>query len=95
LPQDYLTDSLQKLKDEYRANKGKAKKAEGGPKPTVGKDGILNSDSEDDRIVRENKKKRKAAAEAKDGVKEVKEVKEEVKVKEAKKTPVKKHISKA
>lgn len=80
------------MKDEYHANKGKAKKAGGGSKPSVGKDGILESDSEDDRIVRENKKKRKAPTEASEVAKEAKD---EVKAKEIKKTPVKKQVSKA
>jgi len=81
---------IQKLKDAYHANKGKEKKASGAPKQTVDQDGILASDSEDERIVRENKKKRKAAA-AENGERVPEE---EVKVKEAKK-PVKKQISKA
>ena len=80
------------MKDEYHANKGKAKKAEGGSKPSVGKDGILESDPEDDRIVRENKKKRKATTEASEAAKEAKD---EVKAIEIKKTPVKKQVSKA
>jgi hypothetical protein len=86
----------QRLKDEYHANKGKLQKASGGAKSTVRQDGILESDSEDERIVRENKQKRKAAT-AEDGEKEVKD---EVVVKKDKedekdRKPVKKRISKA
>ena len=41
------------MKDEYHANRAKP-----APNPTeVKKDGFLNSDSEDERIVREHKRK--------------------------------------
>jgi hypothetical protein len=78
----------QKLKDEYHANKSKPTGEKKKTQNAVGKDGILESDSEDERLVRENKKKRKAAAEAG-------EAKEEEPVKEAKRPVAKKQITKA
>lgn len=78
----------QKLKDEYRANKGKSTWERKKTHNAVGEDGILESDSEDERLVRENKKKRKAAAEAG-------EAREEEPIKEAKKPVAKKQITKA
>jgi hypothetical protein len=80
------------LKDDYHSNKGKKQKASGESKAAVGQDGIIASDSEDERIVRENKKKRKAATE--EGAKEVKD-EVVVKAAETKKPAVKKQITKA
>ena len=80
------------MEDEYHANKTKKHKSSGEPKAAVGEDGILASDSEDERIVRENKKKRKAAEE--DGEKGSKD-EVFVKAAEKQKPPVKKQITKA
>lgn len=80
------------MKDEYHANKGKQQKSSGEPKAAVGEDGIIASDSEDERIARETKNKRKAVTE--DGAKEFKD-EMVVKAAEKQKPPVKKQITKA
>lgn len=91
LGRQYAKLMKQEMKEKYHANKNNSKADSGekkAKKNAIGKDGILESDSEDERMVRDNKNKRKATA-------ETIEDKGEGPAKEIKKPAAKKQITKA